>query len=154
MTNTTVTSPVRVDDIVAIGQLTARYGLVVDDHDMDALAGLYATDAEVVGLSGTVRGRDAIVEYVRSTLETYDGASIHTPHPGIVDFTGDDTAVGLVPSHVEYSLDGVQRILALRYHDRYAREDGRWRFAQRRIEVRYAVPVDDYRMVLTAPNGE
>ncbi|WP_420749003.1 nuclear transport factor 2 family protein [Rhodococcus sp. O3] len=141
--------PGRADDVVAIAGLTARYALVVDDHDMDGLADLYAPDAKLVGLSGTLHGRDAIVAYVRSTLETYDGASIHTPHPGVVDFTGENTARGVVPSHVEYAQGGVQYVLALRYHDRYVRSDDGWRFAERRLEVRYAVPVHHYGTVLT-----
>jgi len=139
----------RADDVVAIGGLTARYALVVDDHDMEGLADLYAPDAMLVGLSGTLHGRDAIVAYVRRTLETYDGASVHTPHPGVVDFTGENTAQGVVPSHVEYAQGGVQYVLALRYHDRYVRSDDRWRFAERRLEVRYAAPVHHYGTVLT-----
>ncbi|WP_232512509.1 nuclear transport factor 2 family protein [Rhodococcus pyridinivorans] len=146
------TDPVaRAEDIAAINALTARYALVVDDHDMECLADLYTPDAVLVGLSGTIRGRDAIVAYVGRTLDTYDGASIHTPHPGVVDFTGPDTALGVIPSHVEYAQDGVQYVLALRYHDRYERSDDVWLFAERRLEVRYAVPVHHYGTVLTNP---
>lgn len=144
-------SVTRAEDLAAIHSLTARYSLVVDDHDMDGLTDLYTADAVLVGLSGTLRGRDAIVAYVRRTLDTYDGASIHTPHPGVVTFTGPNTAHGVIPSHVEYAQNGVQYVLALRYHDRYVRSEDGWRFAARRLEVRYAVPVHHYGTVLTNP---
>lgn len=142
--------PRRTADVLEIRELAARYALAVDDHDMATLAALYAPDAAFCGLTETLRGRDAIVSYVRAALDGYDGLSVHTPHPGTVDFTGEDTARGIVPCHVEFAQAGVQSILALRYHDRYVRRDDRWYFGERRLEVRYATPTTAYGTVLTA----
>ena len=130
----------RVEDSLAIQELVARYALAVDDHDMDALAALYATDAVFEGLTGTLHGRWAVTEYVASKLDTYDGASVHTPHSPVIEFGEDGEAVGIVPAHVEFSEGGVQRNLALRYHDRYTRRDGTWYFQSREIRVVYSVP--------------
>ncbi|MDO1479396.1 nuclear transport factor 2 family protein [Rhodococcus ruber] len=142
--------PRRTADVLEIRELATRYALAVDDHDMATLAALYTPEAAFCGLTETLRGRDAIVAYVRTALDGYDGVSVHTPHPGTVDFTGEDTARGIVPCHVEFARAGVQSILALRYHDRYVRQDGRWYFGERRLEVRYATPTTDYGTVLTA----
>ncbi|MEE2030626.1 nuclear transport factor 2 family protein [Rhodococcus chondri] len=136
-------------DAFEIGQLVARYALAIDDHDTDALAEMYVPDAEFIGLSDTPQGRSEIVRYVREALTGYDAVSVHTPHSSVVDFADDDTAYGIVPCHVEFAQDGVQMILAVRYYDRYVRHDGRWRFGSRRLEVRYASPVDGYSTVLT-----
>lgn len=144
-------------DAFEIAQLVARYALAVDDHDMEALAELYAPDAEFVGISDTPRGRTEIVRYVQESLTGYDGVSVHTPHSNVVDFADGDTAYGVVPCHVEFAQGGVQMILAVRYYDRYIRHDGRWRFGSRRLEVRYTSPVDTYATALTttsAPGSE
>ncbi|WP_064076200.1 nuclear transport factor 2 family protein [Prescottella equi] len=145
--------PRRTADVLEIRELATRYALAIDDHDMELLAALYAPDAAFCGLTETLHGRNAIVDYVRATLDGYDGVSVHTPHPGTVDFTRDDTACGVVPSHVEFALAGVQSILAVRYHDRYVRRGGRWYFEERRLEVRYATPTTAYGTVLTAATG-
>ncbi|UGQ41726.1 nuclear transport factor 2 family protein [Rhodococcus aetherivorans] len=142
--------PRRTEDVLEIRELATRYALAVDDHDMETLAALYTPDAAFHGLSESLWGRDAIITYVRAALDGYDGVSVHTPHPGTVDFTDEDTAQGIVPCHVEFAQAGVQSILALRYHDRYMRRAGRWYFGERRLEVRYATPTATYGTVLTA----
>ena len=58
-----------------------------------------------------------------------------------ITFDNADHAKGLVLGHAETSPDGVASVAALRYHDEYRREDGRWRYARRAIHFLYYSPM-------------
>ena len=69
------------------------------------------------------------------------GPSFHIPHSQTVTFVDDDTATGVVTAHAELGMDDGSFWVALRYHDDYRREDGRWRFHRRVVHQLYAMPL-------------
>jgi hypothetical protein len=132
----------RLEDRVAITELAFRYAIAVDDRDFDALGTLYASDAVFDTPGGRNVGRDAVVGFYRGRLPDF-GATVHTPHGHVITFVGDDEATGIVTSHAELAIDGEAFVTAFRYDDRYVREDGEWRFAERNVSSVYAMYLRD-----------
>lgn len=130
----------RVEDRLELQELAARYCHAIDDRDLGALADLYTMDADFDGPAGAAKGREAIRTHVAERLGAYD-FSYHYPHSQVVEFSDDDEATGIVQAHVELSIDGEAFRAALRYVDRYRREDGRWRFQRRQLLQMYALPL-------------
>lgn len=69
MTSTTAlaTRLQRLEDREAIKALIARYGLVMDDRDMQEMPGLFTEDVRILSRDGVMdaRGRDAVIELYR-----------------------------------------------------------------------------------------
>lgn len=143
----------RLEDRAEIGELIARYGLVMDDRDIDGMPQLFTPDVvissddgvlDVVGLEGAVKmfcGRFAVL-----------GPSNHVTHDRIITFdeTDPDRATGIVLSHAEMNRKGAAMVAAIRYHDTYQRHEGRWKFAARRLSFFYYVPAHEYSDALGA----
>jgi ketosteroid isomerase-like protein len=137
----------RLEDREEIGELIARYGLVMDNRDMEALPALFAPGAVVRSLDGVMnaKGHEAITELFRGRFKVL-GPSNHFTHDRILTFDeGDpDRASGLVLSHAEMNRLGQAMITAIRYHDEYRRHEGRWRFRERVLTFFYYVPASQY----------
>lgn len=135
------------EDRTAIGELIAHYGLVMDNRDMAAMPGLFTADVHIHSGDGVMNchGREAAVELFRGRFKVL-GPSNHFTHDRIVTFsaTNPDEASGIVLSHAEMNRLGQPMVTAIRYHDRYRREDGAWRFAERLLKMFYYVPTDQY----------
>jgi hypothetical protein len=125
----------RLQDRQELRDLTLRYCRAIDDSDWTALRELFTDRAEVAGAAGG----DETVELLRSIRSTY-GRTIHTPHGQLVEFTDDDHATGMVPSHAELDIKGETVVCAIRYYDDYVREAAGWRFARRQLKFMYALP--------------
>lgn len=132
----------RLEDRFALQDLVAHYALAVDDRDWDAIAGMYAADSVFDSVMGRIEGRDAVVTYYRHRTEQF-GATYHYPHTQTLDFTGPDEAEGVVAAHAELAIGAETVVIALRYTDRYVREDGVWRFRERVVGQLYAMPLLD-----------
>jgi uncharacterized protein (TIGR02246 family) len=130
----------RIEDRIEIGELVHRYAVAVDDRDMATLAACYTTDAVFDSVGGRTVGRDAITEYYAGRFRLM-GPTRHLPVSTVIDFAGEDEATGQVLAHAELGMGGRTIFSALRYDDQYRREDGRWRFRERRIEQLYAMPL-------------
>jgi len=136
----------RLEDRVAIEELIARYGLVMDDRDMDAMPGLFTGDVRILSRDGVMdaRGRDAAIELFRGRFSVL-GPSNHFTHDKIIRFGDDpDEATGTVLSHAEMQRKGEPMLAAIRYSDRYRRDAGAWRFAERLFDFFYYVPTAEY----------
>jgi ketosteroid isomerase-like protein len=137
----------RLEDRVEIGELVTRYGLVMDDRDVDAMPDLFTPDVRVRSADGVMdaRGRDAAVAMFRGRF-TVLGPSNHFTHDRLVEFDADDDdcATGLVLSHAEMQRKGQPMLAAMRYHDVYRRWQGRWCFAERVLSFMYYVPTAEY----------
>lgn len=135
------------EDRTAIGELIARYGLVMDNRDMAAMPGLFTADVKIRSGDGVMncRGRDAAVELFRSRFQVL-GPSNHFTHDRIVTFNpaNQDEATGIVLSHAEMNRLGQPMVTAIRYNDQYRREAGEWRFAERVLNMFYYVPTEQY----------
>ena len=68
------------------------------------------------------------------------GQTVHTPNYVHIRFDGADVAEGLVCAHLELGLGETTHFGAVRYIDRYEREDGRLRIAVRAMKVVHIGP--------------
>lgn len=137
----------RLEDRVEIGELVMRYGLVMDDRDVDAMPQLFTPDVHVRSADGVMdaRGRDAVCAMFMGRFAVL-GPSNHFTHDRRVEFDpdDDDRATGLVLSHAEMQRKGQPMLAAMRYHDVYRRHEGRWCFAERLLSFMYYVPTVEY----------
>ncbi|NEW69214.1 nuclear transport factor 2 family protein [Streptomyces rhizosphaericus] len=124
----------------AIENLIARYAELVDDGDFAGLGTLLA-DATFTGSGEPVSGREAIEEMFKETLIVYADGTPRTHHVTTnVAIEVDEqanTAVSRSYVTVFQALPDLplQPIAAGRYHDRFERRDGQWRFAERRVRI-------------------
>ncbi len=140
----------RLEDRVELRDLTIKYCAACDDRDVDALAQLFAIDGAFIHDDGTVNvtGRQSIHDFYSERLGGM-GPSIHLPYNQLLEFTDDDHATGVVQAAAEMGLGGVTVMAKMRYHDRYVREQGAWRFAERRLRFWYMQPLEDLQVGLS-----
>jgi uncharacterized protein (TIGR02246 family) len=131
-----------IEDRIAIQDLVAEYCRAIDSRDLDAFVACYTGRAVLRHEDGVMRieGRDAIRAYYEARFPGY-GVTFHYPHTHTVQLDGLDEAHGVVTAHAEMALDGQGWIAAFRYTDRYHREEGRWRFAERVLACWYYLPM-------------
>ena len=109
-----------------------------DAGDPEGVAGLFA-EATYGGEGGPVReGSEAVLAALRGAVVLHDGLP-HTKHV-VTNVTVDlDEAAGTAAARSYFTVLQarpdlpLQPIIAGRYHDRFERVDGRWRFADRQI---------------------
>jgi uncharacterized protein (TIGR02246 family) len=132
-----------------IRQLIARYSFAIDDHDLSATLALFTTDAVLGTVDGALgaQGMDGLSDYFRMRFAA-TGPANHVTHDIAIDVLNADEACGRVSAHSELWRDGKMVVTAFRYADRYRREEGGWRFAERLVSYLYYVPVDAYPGVL------
>jgi hypothetical protein len=129
----------RLESIEEIRQLASRYSVALDSRNVQALAGLFASDVSVG--DGRV-GRAALAEWYDPILRPY-GITIHLIGNHVIDFTGNDTADGLVYCRPEHEVGDQWIVMPVVYHDRYVREaDGHWYFRSRKPKPFYAADVN------------
>ena len=122
----------------AIESLIATYADLVDDGDFAAV-GVLLADATFVGAAGSVSGRDAIEQMLRDNVIVYDDGTPRTKHVTTnLAIEVDDEAGTAVSRSYFTALQALpdmvlQPIVSGRYHDRFARRDGQWRFVERHV---------------------
>lgn len=139
----------RIEARQEIGELIVRYGLLVDDHDLDGVVDLFAPGGTLRTHAGTVKGdgRSGVRAYFEGRFEVL-GPTNHFVHGNVVDFEDAEQATGVVSSHAEVWRDGAPMLTAMRYLDRYVRHEGRWLFADRVQSYLYFADVREYPEVL------
>lgn len=136
----------QVEDRLALRELVARYCFAIDDRDLATLATLFTEDAffgsadRAMGASG----RDAVLRQFQARYAMM-GVSNHVNHDQVLEFDGPGRARGRVSLHAEAWRNGRAMITAIRYHDRYVKQAGRWYFAERLLHMMYYLPVEEYR---------
>lgn len=128
-----------------IENLITRYCIACDDRDISTLAGLFSEDAYFGASDGSrgATGRQAIFDYYRGRFEVM-GPSYHWSHDRLIEMDTADSARGTILAHCEFAADGKVFVGALRYHDLYRREGGKWRFARRGYDSLYILPAENY----------
>lgn len=135
-------------DRLALRDLVERYAWAVDARDIVGVVGLFVEDGVMLShlLPGTEetpferRGHDQLRRALELGLAQYDRTT-HVIGGQTVDLVGDDadgTTVCL--AHHVYRADGGEErllVMAIRYHDRYTKVGGSWRFAQRRLRLEW-----------------
>jgi hypothetical protein len=144
----------RLEHREAIRELVARYGIVIDDRDVEGIGECFCVDGRFRSRDGVLdaRGRGAVVEQFHGRFAVL-GPSNHFTHDHIIRFdeADDRHAFGLVTSHAEVVRNGRPMWAAIRYEDEYRVEDGRWRFADRLLSFFYYLDVADYAARLGDP---
>jgi len=138
-----------IEDKDEIRSLVARYGMIVDNRDIDGLYEVFAPDVCFAGkgASGKLEGADAVVAHYKNRFNLMT-VSNHYTHDHVIWFDGDDTAYGIVNAHVEMINQGEPTVGALRYKDIYTRYDGQWRFKERVTGFMYYVDAAKYPAIL------
>jgi 3-phenylpropionate/cinnamic acid dioxygenase small subunit len=124
----------------AIESLIAAYAELVDDGDFEGVGRLLA-DATLSGGAGSVSGRDAIEKMLRQNVIVYEDGTPRTKHLIINIAIEVDEESGIATSRSYFTALqalpdlGLQPIVSGRYHDRFERREGRWRFLERRVRT-------------------
>jgi uncharacterized protein (TIGR02246 family) len=132
-------------DRVALRGLVERYAAAVDARDADAVAHLFTEDGRLVLhlMPGTevepvVRsGRVEIAAALGAGLTRYR-VTTHVIGGQVLELDGTeaDGVTLCLAHHVLDTEDGSELlVMAIRYHDRYVKEHGLWRFAERRLRL-------------------
>lgn len=126
------------EDRAALEALVFGYAERLDAGDLAGVAALFAAATYRSQGGGTYRGAAAVQAVLEAMVILYDGIP-RTRHvtTNLVLACAGDTAEARSYFTVLQAADGLplQPIVAGRYHDRFARTDGVWRFADRLIFV-------------------
>ncbi|NNL85672.1 MAG: nuclear transport factor 2 family protein [Myxococcales bacterium] len=125
-----------------IKELTHAYGLAIEQKDEEAMASLFTEDgaADFSSLGwGVIKGHAALKDFYRQTwpLDVKPYFSNH-----ILEIRGDD-ASGTCALDNRATRDGTSLIGAGRLHDTYRRVGDDWKFATRRVEMFFMVPITE-----------
>ncbi|HEV3280512.1 MAG TPA: nuclear transport factor 2 family protein [Acidimicrobiales bacterium] len=130
------------DDSTVLGNLIARYAELIDSGDFAGVADLLGNAGVGDGTSSSLlRGRDALAAMFTATTRRYSDGTPRTKHMTtnlILEIDGDaGRASARSYWMVLQAVEGLplQPILAGRYHDRFERAEGAWRFAERRYFI-------------------
>jgi 3-phenylpropionate/cinnamic acid dioxygenase small subunit len=123
-----------------IENLIATYAELVDDGDFAGVGALLA-DAVFTGSAGSVSGRHAIEKTLRDNLIVYEDGTPRTKHvtTNIAIEVDEEAGIAVARSYfmaLQALPDmALQPIVSGRYHDRFERRDGHWRFVERRVQT-------------------
>jgi 3-phenylpropionate/cinnamic acid dioxygenase small subunit len=124
----------------AIERLLATYAELVDDGEF-AQVGVLLADATFTSGAGSVSGQDAIETMLRDNVIVYRDGTPCTKHITTNIAIQVDEEAGTAVSRSYFTalqaLDDfpLQPIVSGRYHDRFERHDGEWRFVERRVQT-------------------
>jgi len=127
------------EDYIAICNTKARYCRFLDEKNWDGYGDVFTEDAELdtSGSGGSVmKGRDQLVEFVRSSLEnTATAHQVHSPEITLVDDNVADVIWAMQDRVVwddsRAQATGIKSLTGYgHYRERYRQcEDGLWRIA-------------------------
>ena len=146
MTDHTAISADEAADRLAIRELVDAYAFCADTRDAEGQKALFTEDTRFVvfmvgeGSDATddLRGRESLTP-VFDNLNTYE-VTMHFNGQSTVALDGDRaTGETYCLAHHVYSDDGERKLMiaAIRYLDTYVRTGETWRFAERRLYVRW-----------------
>jgi len=132
---------------LALRELVERYAQSVDARDVDGVTHLFTEDGAMLShlFPGTEEtpyervGHTKIHRALELGLAQYL-ATTHMIGAHVVELDGaeGDGVVVCMAHHVYDDPEGAGRrllVMAIRYEDRYAKEHGMWRFAERRLRL-------------------
>jgi SnoaL-like domain len=134
----------RLEDLEAIKQLKHRYATHCDDgYPPDLLAPLFTENAIWDGHGlGRFEGREAIRAFFAGCSKTVTFAVHHVTNP-VIRVDGDRASGDWVLwQPIVFARGNRAAWLAARYHDRYVRVVGEWRFEHVEIDVKALSPYE------------
>jgi len=127
-------------DHVAVTNLLYRYAELVDLGDFEGVGRLLDHAVVTVeGVPGEQRGGAVIQSVLEGWTRRYADGTPRTTHVLSNPIVEVDAAAGTATIRSKYTVFqqtdevALQPIIAGRYHDRFERVDGRWRFAARHL---------------------
>jgi hypothetical protein len=117
----------RVEDRLDIQQLAVRYGMAVDERDVDAWLKLFVPDVRV---GRDLVGREALRDFIVPQLRMFY-RSVHQIVGHRIELLDDDRATGAVYCRAEHEVGDRWIVIAIRYDDEYRKVDGNWYFSRR-----------------------
>lgn len=141
----------KLEDRAELHDLVASYFQATDDDDYLRLGLCFTRDATFAA-SGfpDSAGRAAIIEFLKMARSGM-GQTVHTPNYLHLSFDGGDAASGTVAAHLELGIGEATYFAAVRYLDRYRREDGHWRIERREMRAIHVGPWSDVGTSLSSP---
>ena len=146
MASHTEISPREAADRLAIRELIDAYAHCADRRDAKGQMSLFTEDtrflvfmdATATEPTQTLHGRESLAP-VFDNLNTYR-ATTHFNGQSTVTLVGDDRATGesyCIAHHIGVDESGQRTLMiaSIRYLDHFAKEEGQWRFAERRLMV-------------------
>lgn len=130
------------EDRDQIKELTARYCWHVAHGEGEAVAALFADDGVLEVTDGSfkpVKGKDELLKFYRTSVNQPEMA-IPFIQNHIIEVKGDE-AEGTCGIEARFTRNGESVTAAGYYEDRYRRENGKWRFTQRKITFHHVVPL-------------
>lgn len=124
----------------AIETLVYTYAELVDGGDFAAVGELFA-DATFTGAAGSVSGQDGIEGMLSEHVILYEDGTPRTKHVTTNLVIEVDEEASMAVSRSYFTAMRAVRGLALqtivsgRYHDRFERRNGKWRFVERRVHT-------------------
>jgi len=118
-------------ELEAIKRLKYKYMRCLDQKRWDEIAEVFTEDASAAYSGGkySYEGRDAIVEFLRTSMGADSFHSAHQVHHPEIEFTSETTATGtwsLQDTVIDTRWDITIRGAAF-YEDRYVKQDGAWK---------------------------
>jgi len=129
----------RLEDLEAIRDLARRYADCVWRRDVEGAVALFAADGVMdTGERPPIRGRAALSSAYR---EMVAGSSEFLPFVAnhVIDLDG-DRATGRCYLDLRATIDGERRIGGGHYEDVYVRRADGWRFASRKLVLKFLEP--------------
>ncbi|MFB7715940.1 nuclear transport factor 2 family protein [Nocardia sp. NPDC056100] len=127
-------------DINAVTNLIARYAEMIDAGDFAGAGALFA-DGVFIGSGASVRGSAAVERMFGAMVIRYEDGTPRTHHATsniAIEFDeATDTATARSYFTVFQAVSDfpLQPVVAGNYRDRFERQDGRWRFAERQVRI-------------------
>ncbi len=117
-----------------IRELTHRYCHGVVDGDADRIVELFCQDGVFRTHTLAPQGHAELLEFYSGGV----GGKTHKPfvQNHVIEFEDEERATGRCSVEIRVWQDNEAYTQAGHYHDRYRKEDGRWRFAERHY-IRY-----------------
>jgi len=137
-------------DRVAIAALVYGYAERIDAGDLAGVAALFADAVYRSDRGGRYEGAPAVREVLTRLVKLHDDGTPRTKHvtTNLVVEVDDRAGSAIARSYFtvlqQTAAIPLQVIVAGRYHDRFVRTDGRWRFAERVIYMDLVGDLSDH----------
>ncbi|MCH1512409.1 MAG: nuclear transport factor 2 family protein [Acidimicrobiales bacterium] len=145
----------RLEDTNEIRNLTTRYGLAMDERNVEETRAMFTPDAVLTSKDG-VFAAEGIESIMTTFAGRWDvlGPTSHWVHGQIIEInpSDPDRATGTVTSHAELDRNREAVLVSLIYEDTYVRHEGIWKFAAREMGYFYYTPAEKYTETMLSPN--
>lgn len=124
-------------DLAELRRSAELYAQGADRRDKALWQAVLTEDCVIEGPGFSVAGRDANLGSI-DALEQMFRATVHRVHNQVATVSGDE-ATGETYCTADHLLNDSDSVLVwtIRYQDRWRREEGAWRFAQRKLIVEW-----------------